>query len=146
MKTSWTNTPVVTVPFWANVQSAVMVFPPQITLPPAPLTNKITPSITIQNNSTNQLSVSDPEVNVPGVEVQFKEMQPGKVFSAQFVFPEGFQLPAGKQVLFTAKSSNPDTPLIKVPILQAVRPAAPPPLPATPQPPAANGPRAQVTH
>src|SRR5204863_5528643 len=66
MKTSWTNTPVVTVPFWANVQSAVMVFPPQITLPPAPLTNKITPSITIQNNSTNQLSVSDPEVNVPG--------------------------------------------------------------------------------
>lgn len=146
LKTLSTNTPVVTVPFWANVQSAVMVFPPQITLPPAPLTNKATPSITIQNNSTNKLTVSDAEVNVPGVELQLKEMQPGRVFSAQLVFPEGFEVPQGKQVLFTAKSSNPDTPVIKVPILQTMRPAGPPPLPSAPPAPAATGPRAQATH
>jgi len=146
MKTTSTNTPVVTVPFWANVQSAVMVFPPQITLPPAPLTNKVTPAITIQNNSTNKLTVTDAEVNIPGVELQLKEMQPGKVFSAQLVFPEGFELPKGKEALFTAKSSNPETPTIKVPILQTIRPAAPPALPPSPPPPAATAPRAQATH
>jgi hypothetical protein len=146
LKTTSTNTPVVTVPFWANVQSAVMVYPPQITLPPAPLTNKVTPSITIQNNSTNKLSVSDAEVNVPGVELQFKEMQPGKVFSAQLVFPEGFELPKGKEVVFTAKSSNPDTPVIKVPILQTMHFPAGPQVPPTPPPAAATAPRAQATH
>jgi hypothetical protein len=145
MKTSSTNTPLVTVPFWANVQSAVMVYPPQITLPPAPLTNKVSPAITIQNNSTNKLTVTDAEVNIPGVELQFKEMQPGKVFSAQLVFPEGFELPKGKEALFTAKSSNPDTPNIRVPILQAFHPPAAPALPPSP-PPAATAPRAQATH
>lgn len=145
MKTTSTNAPVVTVPFWANVQSAVMVFPPQITLPPAPLTNKVTPSITIQNNSTNKLTVTDAEVNIPGVELQLKETQPGKVFSAQLVFPEGFELPKGKEVLFTAKSSNQETPTIKVPILQTMRPAAPPALPPSP-PPAASAPRAEAAH
>jgi len=146
LKTTSTNTPVVTVPFWANVQSAVMVYPPQITLPQAPLNTKATLSITIQNNSTNKLTVSDAEVNVPGVELQLKEMQPGRIFSAQLVFPEGFQLPQGKQVLFSAKSSNPDMPEIKVPILQTMRPPAPPALPASTPPPAATGPRAQASH
>lgn len=145
LKSTSTNTPLVSVPFWANVQSALMVFPPQITLPPAPLTNKVSPAITIQNNSTNKLTVTDAEVNIPGVELQFKEMQPGKVFSAQLIFPEGFELPQGKQVLFTAKSSSPDTPLIKVPILQTIRATGPPSLPPA-QAPAATGPRAQATH
>jgi hypothetical protein len=146
MKTTSTNTPVITVPFWANVQSALMIFPPQITLPPAPLTNKVSPAITIQNNSTNKLTVTDAEVNIPGVELQFKEMQPGKVFSAQLVFPEGFELPKGKEALFTAKSSNPDTPTIKVPILQTFRAPKPPALPPSPTPPAATAPRAEAAH
>ena len=146
MKTTSANTPLVTVPFWANVQSALMIFPPQITLPPAPLTNKVSPAITIQNNSTNKLTVTDAEVNIPGVELQFKEMQPGKVFSAQLVFPEGFELPKGKEALFTAKSSNPDTPTIKVPILQTFRAPKPPTLPPSPTPPAATAPRAEATH
>ena len=144
MKTSSTNNPLITVPFWANVQSAVMVFPATITLQPAPLANKATPSITIQNNSTNQLTVSEPTVNVDGVQVQLKEMTPGRVFSAQLTFPEGFEVPKGKEVLFTAKSNNPQTPLIKVPILQTVRPAAPPALPVST--PAVGGPRAQIAH
>ena len=145
VKTLSTNTPVITIPFWANVQSAVMVFPPQISLPPAPLTNKATPSITIQNNSTNKLTVSEAAVNIPGVELQLKEMQPGRIFSAQLVFPEGFEIPAGKEVLFTAKSNNPQTPLIKVPILQMAHRPAPIPLPPAATPPA-PGPRAQATH
>ncbi|HVV73714.1 MAG TPA: hypothetical protein VHI52_19775, partial [Verrucomicrobiae bacterium] len=120
----------VTVPFWANVQPAIMVFPPQITLPPGPLTNNVVPTVTIQNNSTNQLSLSDASVSVAGVDMQLKEMQPGRVYSAVFTFPVGFQAPAGKPVVFTVKSSNPQMPEIKVPIMQMARPVAPPSLPA----------------
>ena len=130
LKTSSTNTPTLTVPFWANVQPPIMIFPPQITLPPAPLTNKATPTLTIQNNSTNQLTLSELAVNVPGVDVQLKEMQPGRVFSAVLTFPEGFQAPQGEPVLFTAKTSSTAMPQIKVAIIQTARPVTPPSPPA----------------
>jgi hypothetical protein len=62
------------------------------------------------------------------------------------MFPEGFELPKGKEVVFTAKSSNPDTPVIKVPILQTMHFPAGPQVPPTPPPAAATAPRAQATH
>jgi len=139
LKTSSTNTPTITATFWANVRPAVMVFPAQVTLASGPLTNKATPSVTIQNNSTNALTLSEATVNVPGVDVQVKELQPGRIFTAMLTFPEGFQVPQGQQAQFTAKSSNPQMPLIKVPILQMPRPVSPPPVP-----PAASVPTAQV--
>jgi hypothetical protein len=132
LKTSSTNTPTLTVPFWANVQPAIMVFPPQLTLAPGPLTNKATPTITIQNNSTNPVTVSEAAVNVPGVDVQVKEMQPGRVFSAMLTFPEGFQAPPGQPVLFTAKTTSQAMPQLKVAIVQQPRPVTPTSPPATP--------------
>ena len=131
LKTSATNTPVLEVPFWANSQPALMVIPQQITLPQAPLTAKSTPSVTIQN--TNLVTLSEPTINIPGVEVQLKEMQPGKVFNALLTFPEGFEIPQGQQVTFTAKSSNPKFPLIKVPVTQLAHraPAQPPAIPTS---------------
>jgi hypothetical protein len=133
LKTSSTNTPVLDVPFWANAQPALMVIPQQITLPQAPLTAKSTPSITIQNNSTNAVTLTEPSINIPGVEVQLKEMQPGKVFNAQLTFPEGFEIPQGQQVVFTAKSSNPKFPVVKVPVTQLAHraPGQPPAIPGT---------------
>lgn len=132
LKTSSTNNPTLTVPFWANVQPAVMVFPPQLTLPPSPLTKKETPTVTIQNNSTNLLTLSEPRVNAPGVEVELKETQPGRVYNAVFAFPEGFSPPQGDPVVFTAKSSNPQMPVIKVPIMQQAKPLPPPVVPTKP--------------
>ena len=122
MKTSTTNVPSIEVNFWANVQPPIAVMPPQLMLPIGPLTTKATPSVTIQNNSTNTVTLSDPAVNVPGVEVQIKELQPGRIFNASFTFPEGFAVQPGQQVVFTAKSSNPQYPLIKVPVMQMMRP------------------------
>jgi len=124
LKTSATNSPVLDVPFWANVQPALMVIPQQITLPQAPLATKSTPSVTIQNNSTNAVTLSEPEINIPGVDVQLKEVQTGRVFSAQLTFPQGFEIPQGQQVFFTAKSTNPKFPLVKVPVTQLPHPAA----------------------
>lgn len=141
LKTSATNNPVLDVPFWANVQPALMVIPPQITLPQAPLTTKSTPTVTIQNNSTNAVTLSDPSVNVPGVEVQIKETQPGRLYSALLTFPEGFEIPQGQQVVFTAKSSNPNFPLVKVPVNQLPhRPTGPQPAASQNQPHAALAP------
>src|SRR5260370_23321119 len=117
LKTSLADLASIEVPFWANVQQPVIVMPPQITLPQNPLSTRATPAITIQNNSTNALVLSDLAVNVPGLEVQLRELSPGKTFNISFTFPEGFAIPPGQQVAFTPKSNNPRLPLINVPIV-----------------------------
>lgn len=129
LKTSSTNMPVISITTWANVQPPITIMPPQVTLPAGPLTAKSsTPAVTIQNNSASPLTLSEPAVNLKDVDVQIKELQPGHQFSALLTFPEGFEMPAGQLVELTIKSSNPHTPVIKVPITQtqrAVPPAAP---------------------
>ena len=71
LKTSWTNTPNISVPLVANIQPLIMATPNVINLPPGPLPNAQTNSVAIQNNSaTNLLTLSDPAVNVPGVGVR----------------------------------------------------------------------------
>lgn len=140
LKTSSTNAPTVAVKIWANIQPLVTVMPPQLALPPAPLAHAVTNMITIQNNSTHPLSLSEPSCNLQGVEVQLKEMQaPGRSFVATLVFPEGFALEPGHPALFTIKSSHAQQPLIKVPVTQMPKPASPPAVAAprvvTPTPP-----------
>jgi hypothetical protein len=139
LKTSSTNTPLLEVPFWANVQPPITITPAQIMLTPPPFT-KSTQTITIQNNSTNLVTLSDPAVNMPGVEAAIKELQAGRVFSALLTFPDGFEIPQGQEVVFTAKSSNPRSPLISVPVKQFPRRTAAQP-PGTPP---ANPPQAAL--
>ena len=133
LKTTWTNTPVIQVMVVANVQAVVMVMPTFMSLVPGPLPNAVTNSVTIQNNSTNLLTLSEPVVNVPGVEATIKELQPGKSFAAMLAFPQGFLIPPGQQVELSVKSSNPRFPVIKVPVTQLTRPTGPAvaPRPAT---------------
>ncbi len=133
VNTSWTNPPTIPVTVVANVQPAVMVMPTFMTLAPGPLPNAITNSVTIQNNSTNRLTLSDPVVNMPGVEAMIRELQPGKSFAAMLAFPQGFQVPPGQQVELSVKSSNPKVPIIKVPVMQMARLGRP----TLPGPPAA---------
>jgi len=144
MKTSWTNQPVLNVSVYASVQQVVSVIPARITLPPAPLAAPHTPSVTIQNNSTNLLSLTEATVNAPGVEVQIKETQPGRMFTALATFPQGFEIPAGQQVALTMKSSNPKYPIVKVPITQLPRPAMQPPAAKPPTPAAITPPPAPL--
>ena len=132
LRTSWTNPAVISVPVAANVQPAVMVIPSYITLAPGPLANAVTNSVSIRNNSTNDLKLSDPVVNVAGVEAEIKEMQPGKSFTALLAFPQGFQIPPGQQVELSVKSSNPKFPVVKVLVVQTPRPAPPPVRPTPP--------------
>lgn len=131
LKTSSLHMPVVIITAWANVQAPIAVMPPQITLPAPPLQAKALPTVTIQNYSTNVLSVSNPMLNLPGVEVNLQQVQPGRTFSVSLGFPPGFELPRGQTTLLTVETSNPDYPVIKVPIQQMPRltstaPAGPP--------------------
>jgi uncharacterized protein DUF1573 len=139
LKTSSSNMPVINVTAWANVQPAITVMPPQVTLPAGPLTARLTPSVTIQNNGTNTLTLSEPAVNAKDVDVQINEVQPGHSFSATLTFPEGFEMPLGLPVELTIKSSNPHFAVIKVPITQTQR-APSPVVPVKPAPTAAINP------
>jgi hypothetical protein len=126
LRTSWTNLAVISVPVTANVQPAVTVIPSFITLPAGPLAAAITNSVAFQNNGTNLLRLSEPAVNVPGVDAQVREIQAGKAFTALLIFPKGFQVPPGQPAELSVKSSNPKSPILKVPVLQ-MPPLAPPP-------------------
>jgi Protein of unknown function (DUF1573) len=123
IKTSMTNLPLITVVAWANVQPIIAVSPQQIILPRAPLPNKMSPSVMIQNRGTNLLELSEAKVNVEGVEIELKELQPGRSFNATLTFPQGFEIQPGTPVELTFKSNHPQHPLIKVPVMQMPRPA-----------------------
>jgi len=118
MKTSSTNMPAVSLTAWANVQPAVAVTPPQVMIAAAPLANKQSVAITIQNNSSKPMKLTDPAINGKDVEVQVTEPNPGKTFNVTLNFPQGFEIPTGGKIEFTAKSDNPRFALIKVPITQ----------------------------
>ncbi len=136
VKTTSTNAPLIKITALATVQPAVVIAPPQVILPQAPLAAALSPAINIQSFSTNQVSVTDPAVNLPGVEVQLNTVQTGRVWTATLRFPQGFEIPPGRQVFFTAKSTHPQFQEIKVPVTQLPRPVAPAPVAqpsATPQ-------------
>jgi hypothetical protein len=138
LKTSSTNAPLLEVPFYSYVLPAMKITPLQITLSHGPLPFKSTPIVTIQNSSTNSLTLSEPAINVTGVEVQLKEMQPGQLYNVVLSFPQGFELPQGQQVALTVKSNHPRVPLIKVPVVelsQQAESAPPVPTKAPPAPP-----------
>jgi hypothetical protein len=132
IKTSWTNQPILTVPLYAHVQPVLAVVPSIISLPQSPLPASESSSVTIQNYSTKPLSLSDATVNVAGVEVEIKEMQPGRMFTAVATFPQGFEAQPGQQVELKIKSSNPKYPEVKVPVIQRARVAMPPNMPKPP--------------
>jgi hypothetical protein len=125
LKTSSTNVPVVAITVFANVQPAVTINPPQIVLPAAPLAQPQTNTLTFINHSTNLLALSEPAVNASGVDVQLKEVVPGRQLVATLTFPQGFEVPAGQRAELSLKSSLPQMPALKVPILEAPRPAPP---------------------
>lgn len=141
IKTTSTNAPVVSFTVYATVVAAVAVMPPQVTLPFAPISTKLTPSVTIQNNGTNNLVLSDASVNVKDISVQINELQPGRTFTAMLTIPEGFEIAQGQTVELTLKSNNPQFPVIKVPITQMQKPTPPvvsPGVPIKPAPPSAQ--------
>ena len=126
MKTSWTNTPLLSVSTMASVQPAVTLAPGQINLPAAPLETAVNSTLTIQNNGTNSLKLSDPTISAHGVDVQINELQPGRTFTVSLVFPKGFEPPFGLPLEFSVKTSHSKYAVIKAPVTFAPRVVAGP--------------------
>ena len=133
LKTSSTNAPVITFPAFANMQPPVTLSPPQIALPAAPLAQPHTARLDIINNSTNLMVLFEPVVSAPGVDVQLKEVTPGKRFSAMLNFPQGFEIPQGQRVELSINTSLSLMPVLKATIVQPRRPAPPAQPPPVPQ-------------
>lgn len=126
VKTSSREVPLLTVQAYALERPAVTISPTQIFLPPAPLPAAIKQTVTIMGAISNPLVLSDPHLNVEGLEVQMREVQPGRMFLLTVAFPTGFELPQGQSSELTVKSNHPKYPLIKVPITQSPRAATAP--------------------
>jgi hypothetical protein len=101
--------------------------------------------VTIMNHCTNSMTVTEPSVDVPGVDATVTHDPAGKRFTVALKFPTGFALAPGQAAHFTAKTSLPQFPEVKVAIaqfqqparaaaLRRPRPMAPPPGGALPQP------------
>jgi hypothetical protein len=155
MKSSSTNLPLVTVTAYAMPQPAVVAMPQAIRLPAGPLGPNYRQPVTIRNNSSHPLSLSNAVVNVEGVTVQTTETQPGKLFTLNVTFPTNFQSRTDKPMELTVNTSNPRHSVLHVPFIQAAMPS-PSVFPAAPRPtttnaglrpivPATNAPLRQIT-
>jgi len=125
LKTSSTNMPVLTIPVLANAQPMVTINPAQIVLPAAPLAQPYTNTINLSCHSTNVMTLSEPAVNASGVDIQLKEVVPGRQSAATLTFPQGLEIAPGQHVELSIKSGLSLMPVITVPVLQAPRPAVP---------------------
>jgi len=123
LKTTATNLPEISINTRANIVPLVMPIPYLIRMPPAPLTNAFPYTITVRNNSTNHVTLSELAVNASGVDVQLKEDPAGKQSTISLNFPVGFEVPLGDTVELSLKTSHPLVPVIKVPVVQPPRPA-----------------------
>jgi len=141
MQTSSARMKVLSITVLENIESEIQVFPAQLQIPNSPLTRPQTNIVTVRGNTEAPLILSNPAVNVPGVDVWAKTLVSNKQYSLFVTFPAGFVFPPGQSVAVTVESDNPRFPLLSVP----VRPM-PGPLPSQRQiisAPAQNAPLSQ---
>jgi hypothetical protein len=129
IKTSAAKMPLITVNCSLNVQPLIAVIPPQISLPAGPLTNALLSIVSIRNNSTNALVLSEPTVNAEGVELKLEELTPGRFFRLRASFSVGFTNPPGQRIEASLKSSFPRLPVVRIPIVTTLAPSTPIALP-----------------
>ena len=111
IKTSSKEMPEISTSAYVTVLPVVSAFPQQITLPASPLATESHSNVTLRNNTTNNIVLSDPTVNVPGAKVSIRESQPGRVYALSLDLPAGFETP-GQRMEVTVKSSYAKFPLI----------------------------------
>jgi hypothetical protein len=119
LKTSSPKMPLLTVAAHAVMQAAVIVTPAQVVLPAGPLTNRVVETIKIMNNTTHPLVLSEPSVNAQGVELEVREMQPGRLFNLDAVFPVGYLIPRALRIELRVRSNQPQFEAIRVPVVQS---------------------------
>jgi hypothetical protein len=130
LKSSATNKPL-TISVFETISPEITVFPPSIQLPAGPLARPITMHVTIRENITN-ITLSDPAVSVPGVEISMATLQTNRTYVLTVAFPQDFTAQALQNL--TVKTDNPRFPIITVPVTPIPGMAQPLPAPNRPLP------------
>ena len=109
------------------------MYPPSIQLPVGLLTQPSTSHVTIRDNIAG-ITLSDPAVNVPGVNASLIVMQTNRIYVLSVVFPQGFAAQPGQYIVVTVKTDNPRFPTLSIPVTSVAGMAQPirAPIPAPP--------------
>lgn len=126
-KTSSPSLPVLTIPAWIVVQPAVTVIPTRLVLPRGPFTKPLVRDVSVRRLAGDALVLTEPTLNVEGIQAQMIELEPGTFYTMRLTFPPGFELPAGRKAVLRVKSNHPRYPELQVPIETA---GVPPGVPA----------------
>ena len=124
IKTSSAQTPTLSIFTLARVQAPVTVSPSRIMLAAVSTGKYLTSTVSIQNNDSERLVLSEPTVNYTAangtddIGIDLKETIPGRQFSVLLIFPKGFAAAANTNLELSIKTSNPHLKVIHVPIKQ----------------------------
>ena len=124
IRTSSTNTPLLTVTAVATIQPPVAALPAQLVLPAGPMATKRQLGVYVRNNESTPITVSEPRISLTNVQVQLQEFQKGRLFRVVCDFPENFELAPGERGQLTVKTSNPQVPVLQIPIIVRAAPPA----------------------
>jgi len=116
VKTSSTNTPVISFSAMSVVQPSVVINPPRVIIQDTQFTNDWPAKIVFRNGLNRPLQLSDVRVNVPGARVELRETEPGRAYEVSLVVPPSAKSAVATPEL-TLKSNFPDYASITVPIL-----------------------------
>jgi hypothetical protein len=119
MRTSSSKVPSITVPVLSVPQAPLVLSPTVVTLPAGPLAAGNTQTVSLVNNGRNPVQLTKATIDVPDAGVEIKEVKPGRQFALNLSFPAGFQLPPDREATLTIMTSNPQTPVLKVPLRSA---------------------------
>lgn len=135
VRTSSKEMPVISVYAMAVSRPAVAVSPQTLILPAASQNNVFSPVVTIRSDAGPALALSEASSNVPGVRVEPRELQPGRLFQLSVVFPVDPKLEGVTNPEISVKTSHPRYPVLRIPIIRTHAPAAVSAAPPAPQPP-----------
>jgi hypothetical protein len=138
LKTTSTNVPQVQVTAMLMLQPVIAATPPQINLPPPPLNNGFIHTVTVRNSGTNFVRLSDARASDGRIGVALKETEAGKAFNLEVNIPQGFTATPGVMTEVSAKTTHPQFPEIKIPVIQMPPPPPPGVVPPAPAAPAAH--------
>jgi len=116
LKTSSTNTPVLTFNAMCILQPSVLINPPRVVIPEAQLTGEWTTKVNFRNSLNRPLQLSDVAVNLPGARAELRELESGRTYEVTLVVPATAR-DAMNELALTLKSNFADYPSIRVPIV-----------------------------
>lgn len=103
---------------YVSVLPALSIIPQILTLPAGPVAANYRPAITVRNNTTNNVVLSDAAISIPGASVQLQPVQAGKSYNLLLTFPAAFESTPGQKMEVTVKTSSPKNPVLTIPVTQ----------------------------